>query len=157
MKKTPLENALNIFSLLVFIGSVLYLLMEWSSLPNRVPMHYNLVGEVDKWGSKIMIFVSPIIGAILWIGLTILEKFPHIYNYMIVLTEENIEQQYKNGRIMINVIKNEIFIYMAYCNWKDVKVAFGHDVVLENWDSLIFLFILFGSIAFFIIRSFRLQ
>jgi uncharacterized membrane protein len=89
----------------------LYLLMEWSSLPNRVPMHYDFFGEVDKWGSKGIIFLHPIIGAVLWIGPTILEKFPHVYNYIVDLTEENIERQYKNGRIMINVIKNEILIY----------------------------------------------
>ncbi|MBE3569561.1 MAG: DUF1648 domain-containing protein [Bacillales bacterium] len=157
LKKKPVENVLNIISLLVYIGSVIHLFMHWSSLPNRVPIHYNLVGEVDKWGSKEDIFFLPITGAILWIGLTILEKFPHIYNYTVTLTEENIEQQYKNGRTMINVVKNEIFIYMAYCNWKDVNVAYGHHVLLDNRDSLIFLIILFGSMAFFIIKSFRLQ
>ena len=105
-----------------FIASILYLLMEWSSLPNRVPMHYNFFGEVDKWGSKGTIFSHPIIGAVLWIGLTILEKFPHVYNYIINLTEENIERQYKNGRIMVNVVKNEILIYISYSIWKDVKI-----------------------------------
>jgi uncharacterized membrane protein len=156
IKKTPLEIALNIASLLLFIGSVLYLLMKWPSLPNRVPMHYNFFGEVDKWGSKGMIFLHPIIGAVLWISLTIFEKFPHVYNY-IGLTEENIEQQYKNGRIMINVIKNEILIYISYSNWKDIKAAYGHDITFGTWDLPLFLIVLFGSITFFIVRSIRLR
>ena len=157
LKKKPLENVLNIISLLVYIGSVIHLFMHWSSLPNRVPIHYNLVGEIDKWGSKEAIFFLPITGAILWMGLTILEKFPHLYNYLVVLTEENIERQYKNASTMINVVKNEILLYIAYCSWKDVNITYGRDVVLETWDLPIFLLILFGSIGFFIIRSFRLQ
>jgi hypothetical protein len=130
--------------------------MEWSSLPNRVPMHYDFFGEVDKWGSKGIIFLHPIIGAVLWIGLTILEKFPHVYNYIVDLTEENIERQYKNGRIMINVIKNEILIYISYSICKDIKVAYGHNIAFGTLDLLLFL-ILFGSISFFIVRSFRLR
>lgn len=102
-------------------------------------------------------FFLPITGAILWMGLAILEKFPHLYNYMVVLTEENIERQYKNASTMINVVKNEILLYIAYCSWKDVNITYGRDVVLETWDLPIFLLILFGSIGFFIIRSFRLQ
>jgi uncharacterized membrane protein len=157
IKKTPLEIALNIISLLLFIGSVSYLLTEWPSLPNRVPMHYNFFGEVDKWGSKGIIFLHPIIGAVLWIGLTILEKFPHVYNYIVGLTEENLERQYKNGRIMANVIKNEILIYISYCNWEDIKAAYGHDIAFGTWDLLLFLIVLFGSIGFFIVRSFHLK
>jgi uncharacterized membrane protein len=157
IKKTPLEIALNIISLLLFIGSVLYLLMEWPSLPNRVPMHYDFFGEVDKWGSKGIIFLHPIMGAVLWIGPTILEKFPHAYNYIVSLTEENIERQYKNGRIMINVIKNEILIYISYSIWKDIKIAYGHDIAFGTWDLALFLIVLFGSMGFFIVRSFRLR
>jgi hypothetical protein len=120
-------------------------------------MHYDFFGEVDKWGSKGIIFSHPIIGAVLWISLTILEKFPHVYNYIINLTEENIEQQYKNGRIMVNVVKNEILIYISYSIWKDVKIAYGHDIAFGTWDLLLSLIILFGSIGFFIVRSFRLK
>ncbi|OAT74841.1 hypothetical protein A7K69_03790 [Parageobacillus thermoglucosidasius] len=156
IKKTPLETALNIATLLLFIGSILYLLMEWSSLPNRVPMHYNFFGEIDKWGSKGIIVLHPIIGAVLWISLTVLEKFPHVYNY-INLTEKNIEQQYKNVRIMINVIKNEILIYISYSIWKDIKAAYGHDITFGTWDLPLFLIVLFSSISFFIVRSIRLR
>jgi uncharacterized membrane protein len=157
IKKTPLEIALNTISLLLFIGSVSYLLTEWPSLPNRVPMHYTFFGEVDKWGSKGIIFLNPIIGAVLWIGLTILEKFPHVYNYIVGLTEENIERQYKNGRIMINIVKNEFLLYISYSNWKDIKIAYGYNLPFGTWDLALFLIILFGSIGFFIVRSFRLR
>ncbi len=41
---------------LPIIGIVLlpfiYLAYIWNSLPEQVPMHWNLKGEIDNWGSK---------------------------------------------------------------------------------------------------------
>jgi uncharacterized membrane protein len=37
---------------IVFAVPVAYLAIIWSKLPERVPMHYNLKGEVDRYGNK---------------------------------------------------------------------------------------------------------
>ena len=37
---------------IVFAVPAVYLAMIWNKLPERVPMHYNLKGEVDRYGSK---------------------------------------------------------------------------------------------------------
>src|SRR5690625_7494445 len=76
---------------------MVYLLFVWQSLPSEVPAHYNALGEVDRWGSKWEMLILPIIATVLWIGMTILEKYPHVYNY-INLTEDNVRNQYLNVR-----------------------------------------------------------
>ena len=53
------------------------------------------------------IWVILFIGLIQWIGLSILERYPHVYNYL-YFTEENAEWQYKNTIMMINVLKKPI-------------------------------------------------
>jgi uncharacterized membrane protein len=79
--KTPIvAKIFNGIALLSFISSIAYLITQWSSLPNKVPTHYNGLGEPDHWGSKGFIFFPLIIGIILWIGITILEKYPHLHN-----------------------------------------------------------------------------
>ncbi|MFE3867893.1 SdpI family protein [Flavobacterium sp. LS2P90] len=46
---------------LPIIGIVLtpfvYLAVIWNSLPERVPIHWNLKGEIDDWGSKYSLFI----------------------------------------------------------------------------------------------------
>ena len=37
---------------LVFIIPAVYLAIIWNDLPEKVPMHYNLKGEIDRYGSK---------------------------------------------------------------------------------------------------------
>jgi uncharacterized membrane protein len=48
---------------LVYLGSV------WNSLPEKVPIHWNLEGEIDDWGSKYtligLVFLMPILTYIL--------------------------------------------------------------------------------------------
>lgn len=93
----------------------------------------------------------------LWMGLTIAERFPHTYNYVIDLTEKNVERQYKNARLMMNVLKTEITIFFAYLSWESIQAASGHQVGLGIWNLPIFLIVVFGSLGFFIVRSFRLR
>ncbi|WP_062199702.1 DUF1648 domain-containing protein [Massilibacterium senegalense] len=51
--KTPMmAKILDTASLLFFIGTMMYLLTVWSSLPELVPSHYNIAGEADDWQKK---------------------------------------------------------------------------------------------------------
>ncbi|MDF2945726.1 MAG: hypothetical protein K0S51_405 [Bacillales bacterium] len=156
IKKTMFEIILNTISIASFIGIFIYLKLVWSDIPKTVPMHFDSAGQVDNYGDKEFIFILPMIGAILWIVLTILEKFPHTYNYL-NLTPENIERQYKNGSMMINVMKNEISIFFTYITWNTINISISKNVSLNDYFLLIFLTTIFGSIAFFFIRSIRLK
>jgi uncharacterized membrane protein len=50
---------------IVFIIPAAYLAIIWQSLPAKVPMHYNLNGEVDRMGSKTeLIFLLLVITAV---------------------------------------------------------------------------------------------
>lgn len=62
-----------IFSGIVFIATGLFLAKTIPVLPDKVPMHYNLAGEVDRYGSPGEIFIPFSIGVlvdIIMIGIT---------------------------------------------------------------------------------------
>ncbi|MFM1878640.1 MAG: hypothetical protein RLZZ241_1506 [Bacteroidota bacterium] len=46
--------------ILVFIPFV-YLGLIWDALPDNVPLHWNLQGEVDRWGSKSELWFIPFV------------------------------------------------------------------------------------------------
>lgn len=155
-KITPLEFILNVFTLTAFIGSIIYLIVVWGALPAEVPAHYNSLGEIDHWGSKWELIILPIISVLLWTGLTILEKYPHLYNY-IKLTKDNVRGQYLNGRLMVNVIKNATILIFVYLDWESIQIALGNTNSLSSWFTPIFFILLFVPIIYFIIRSFRIK
>lgn len=156
IKRSWIEIVLDIIGVLSFLSICAYCIYTWSSLPDQVPMHYNAKGEIDGWGGRASILIMPFIGVFLWIGLGVLERFPHIHNYS-GLTEGNAERLYKNSSMMVNVLKNEVVITFAYFTWKSIQDAYGNPLYNGVWELPIFLVIIFGSMAFFIIRWFRLR
>ncbi|MGM7636443.1 DUF1648 domain-containing protein [Bacillus sp. Hm123] len=154
--QTTFEKLSTILSLLLLVVNVIYLLIQWGDLPKQVPIHFGITGEADGWGSKGMIWFLPIMASLLWVGLTLLERVPHLHNYS-GLTEGNVESQYRNSRMMLNVIKTEIIIFMVLASYQSVQVAHGNSFGLGIWELPIFLGAIFGTMGFFMYRSFKLK
>jgi uncharacterized membrane protein len=154
--RTFIENILDVGAVLLLVAGIGNLIMEWASIPRTVPVHFNGAGEPDGWGSKNNLWILIVIGTIMWIFLTVIEKFPHVYNYLF-LTEENAERQYKNGRIMLNIIKNEVTLFFVYMSWVMINVAKGDSDGLGLWILPIFVIGITSTIAIFIVRSIKLK
>ena len=52
IKPTAADVIMEILSLVLMIGVSLYIFIRWSSIPDKIPMHYNFAGEIDRWGGK---------------------------------------------------------------------------------------------------------
>ena len=152
--KTLFEKSLDFITAILFVASIIYTIVIWSQLPDQVPAHYNGAGEVDRWGSKWLIIILPFIAALLAVGMSFLEKHPEWHNYM-KLNENNIEYQYKNSRLMMNVMKNECVLLFTFLTYNSAQVALGNSDSLGNAFIPIFLIVFFGTVAFFFIRSLK--
>lgn len=146
----------NIIALILFCFSVLFVIAQWSSLPDLVPSHYNALGEADSWSHKAFIFIPLGIGLFLWLGCHEIEKRPHLHNYT-GLTEENIRKQYQNSMLLINFIKNELLLFLSYGGVNDVFVSHGKKSLLGIWELPIFAVMIGGTLLFFVIRSFKVK
>lgn len=152
--KSTFQKVFDVITMIVFAAGIFHLLAVWGQLPDRVPAHYNAAGEVDRWGSKWELVILPAIAVIIAIFMTFLEKHPEWHNYM-NLNENNIEFQYKNSVLFLNVIKNECVLLFVYVSWNIAEVALGNAESIGSLFLPIFLVTLFGSMAFFIVRSIK--
>lgn len=48
IRRTIPDWILEGISLLVIIGTTFYLIAGWNSFPDRIPVHYNAAGEIDR-------------------------------------------------------------------------------------------------------------
>lgn len=158
IKKTGIERVLDVTTCMLFIIFTLYFTQQWMTLPYEIPIHFNMKGEPDGWGGKWIVWIPLLIALILWIGLSILEKYPHTYNYL-NLNVDNAERQYKNARFMVNIMKAEITIFLMYISWMilDFSSQKGADTHQAWLPIVLFIIVLFGSIGFFVYRSFKLK
>ncbi|MDN4606733.1 DUF1648 domain-containing protein [Sporosarcina highlanderae] len=152
--KTSLQKIFDFLTIIIFLAGMIYIISVWDQLPDQVPAHYNAAGEVDRWGSKWELVLLPAIAVLMAIFLTFLEKHPEWHNYM-NLNESNIEFQYRNSMIFLNVIKNQCVLLFVFLSFNISQVALGKAESLGILFLPIFLVIMFGTMAFFIIRSIK--
>lgn len=118
MGKTIMNKIINILCLLMLVGMTVYLIVKWKDIPNLVPAHYNIAGEVDRFDDKISILICPIMGWMLYILITVIECFPRVWNTGVKVTEKNRRSVYAILRAMIDSIKLVmvfIFLYLTVC------------------------------------------
>jgi uncharacterized membrane protein len=133
LPKTKYEKFLDIIGGGLFIVSIIFIISQWSTLPEEIPAHFNGAGEVDRWGSKNEVFILPGIGIFLWIFLGLLEKAPYMHNYPSRLNESNVKAFYLNSRKLCNEIKNFCLILFAVISCEIVLVALGKVDGLGWW------------------------
>lgn len=156
LKVSRLGIFLNIAAVIAFIGALSFILINWSTLPESVPSHYNALGEADDWGSRGVIFVPLAIGVLIWVLFSILEKYPHLHNYP-EINEKNVTHMYKNSMLMLNVIKNELMIIFSFSAINDVFVSKGKGSLIGAWEMPIVLGLIFGTIFVFLLRTNRIS
>ncbi|MDG5788573.1 DUF1648 domain-containing protein [Evansella sp. AB-P1] len=110
LQKSTMVRFLDITSILVFVGSVIFVVIMWSNVPDQVPAHFGFSGEVTRFGSKWELMIIPVVGLFLYLLLQFLESKPHLHNYPIKITETNAEDAYRISRSMVVVMKNIILI-----------------------------------------------
>jgi len=59
-----MKNKLNWLEGALVLAPMVALLMFWKELPGRVPIHWNLLGQIDGWGGKAHLLVMPIVSLV---------------------------------------------------------------------------------------------
>jgi uncharacterized membrane protein len=127
--------------------------MNYSSLPDTIPSHFNAAGQPDDYGGKGTLWMLPATGLFFFILMTIVEQFPQIYNYPVEITEENAERQYRNAVRLIRLLKTLILIIFSFLSFKTIQTAAGKSSGLGKAFLPVFLLITFGIIIIFIVKS----
>lgn len=102
---SSVDKILEITGRCIIILLWMLALFAFLKMPNTIPTHLNASGQADKYGNKGTIFILPIIATIIFIGITILSHYPHIFNYLNKITEANAADQYSIAVRMLRFLK----------------------------------------------------
>lgn len=139
-----------------FLGFLWWLTASnYRILPDTIPVHYNIAGEIDDTGSKATILVLPLITTLLFIGLTILNRYPHIFNYPVKITEQNALRQYSNAMMLIRVLKLVIVAVFTSIAWFMIRGASDRQVNLGIWFLPVFLALVMIPMGVYLRSAFR--
>ncbi len=128
-------------------------LIYYPDLPDNIPTHYNGRGVVDAVGDKASIFTLPTVATLLFIGLTILHKFPHRYNYLVTITPDNARQQYTLATRMLRYLKLVIVIIFGLIERQTIRNALAETNGLGRWFLPFTLGLIFIPILYYAVKS----
>jgi uncharacterized membrane protein len=155
IERTPAEITLEILSVITLFWSYYYLLNAWSSMPDRIPTHFGFDGAPNAWGSKMTLLLTPAIVTIMFASLTLLSRFPHIYNYPWQLTEQNAETQYRLARTLLTAIKMEVTLLFSFIEYGIIRTSMGKSQGLGFEILPLVLVMIFGTVVFYFIRAWQ--
>ena len=160
-KRPKIKIWLTIFDLFIEIAGLAAVLVMWillvvtySKLPDVIPVHYNGSGLADRFGGKSGIFLLPVIATILFAGMTILSRFPHVLNYPVKITDNNAFLQYRNMARMIRCLKLVLVLFFGGLVLQTIRNAAGNTDGLGIWLTPVSLAIMMIPVIYFMVKSF---
>lgn len=134
IKLSAIDKVIEITGWSLVLAVWIFTLLSYTNLPATVATHYNVMGEADDWSAKSSIFLLPLIATALFVGLTVLNKYPHIFNYAVEITKDNAMRQYRMATRLIRYLKFIIVIIFGLITILSVRnSADGTDQTLGVW------------------------
>ena len=97
------------------------------TLPPRIPIHFDLTGKPNGWGSPHVLLWLPGIAITLWLFLTVIARFPQTFNYPVDVTPELRTRLAPLAADLIGWIKLEVIWTFVLTTWTTVRLARGAD------------------------------
>jgi len=153
--RSQLENTIEIVAIAALLSTIIYAVAYWSELPDRIPVHFGMDGTPDGWGTKLLMLLPLGVSVVIYIGLTTLSRYPHIYNYPWAITPENAPKMYALARLFMTLLKCEIVLLFSSITYATIATALGAASGLGLVSVPLIMAFVFGTIAWYFWSSYK--
>lgn len=140
IKHNKLDTIAEVFCMILLIVTTLYTIYMYIQLPEKIPIHYNAAGVIDRYGNKLEIFILLIVTWVMYIGLSLVTRVPQFWNTGVSVTAENKDRVYRILKNMLKIIKMEIIVIFC-CLIYNTTTLYN----LPKWFVPVFLVLLFST------------
>jgi len=152
IKNSLADIIMEVLGLVMLIGTPLYLVIRWPSIPDKLPMHYNFAGEIDRWGGKGEILFLVVMVWILYLMISLVEHFPSVWNTGVQVTPENRMRVYRTLKYMVKTLKLAMTLVFTFLIFNTVA-----GIPLPEWFTVVYVLLIIGDLAFWLIRLYRVR
>jgi uncharacterized protein DUF1648 len=129
-------NLFDSLSVVVLILGWWVALSVYPRLPERVPVHFGLRGEADRWGGRWMIFLIPLVST----AIVAIDYW--IFEYVSPGSPRPIPPEM---RTPLHLLLLELSVIFTYITWRMSAVAFGRARGLGGWFLPVALITVFAT------------
>jgi uncharacterized membrane protein len=157
VKLTQADKTIEGIGLVLIFVIWFFVYVNYDNLPNTIPTHFNGAGLADGFGDKWMIFTLPVVATALYVALTILNEFPHVFNYPTEITAANAVEQYTNATRLIRYLKLIIVVIFGLIAFQTIRHAVGQTEGLGTWFLPLTIGLIFIPILYFGTKSLKIK
>jgi uncharacterized protein DUF1648 len=103
------------FTIRAFFGS--------DRVPGRIPIHFDVAGNPNRWGSPAMLLMLPAVAVTIYLLFTVVSQFPSAFNYPVRVTVANRVRLQSLALNMIEWIKAEVVVLFTWMQWTTIQLA----------------------------------
>jgi len=155
LEPTSTDKILEISGWIILVMLWILTITFYSWLPEIIPTHFSAAGKANSYGTKMTIWFLPPIATLVFIGLTVLNNYPHMFNYPINITSENAYRQYGNATRMIRSLKLIIVFVFSLVVILIYHSAQSGSAKMSTWFLFLIMGLLFTSMTYFIIKAIK--
>ncbi|MFO0415115.1 MAG: DUF1648 domain-containing protein [Bacteroidota bacterium] len=148
---TAFDSILEIFAFVLLVFSWGYIFYKLPDLPAQIPVHFDLTGKVDRIGSKTDLYWIPVIASVLYIGLSVLNLFPHKFNYLVTITENNALKQYRLATRLIRTLK--VLVNMVFGWVITIVIRSANGTLVYPYEGILVILLLFIPVIVYLIAA----
>ena len=150
MKSNLFDKITAVLAIIILLAATVFVLINWSNLPEQIPSHYDFKGRPDGYGGKETLIFLMVTGWALTLGMMILSSFPALWNTGVERTPAN--------EAAINRITRDLISFMELVIAGDFAYMMVVPVIgtsMGAWSMPVFLALIFGSIIVTVVRLIR--
>lgn len=141
------DNLLEIGAIAALIFTITYVIINYAQMPARIPTHFNFSGQVDGYGDKSSLLFLPVVPVFLYTLFTIINRYPHVFNYPVKITQENAAIQYELGTRLMRSVKFIIMALFASLSYEIIGSTYAHATTSSWWMLPVEIAVLFVVIG----------
>lgn len=143
-EKQYIDFLFEVVVALLVVGQWIFVGLNFAELPDTMPRHFGANGEPDGYGSRSLVWFVPAISTVLTLGLFLLSRVPHVFNYLVEITPENALIQYRLAQRMIRQLNVLVAIVFSYVTVSTILTGLGIWNGVGVWflpATIIFIFV----------------
>lgn len=147
-------EGIALLSLGLLISITIRALFGPDSLPDRIPIHFDVSGHANGWGSPAMLLLLPAITFISYLLFTVVTRFPGAFNYPVRMTTANRRVLRELALDMMAWLKAEIVVLLTWMQWVTIYVARHPEARMPSMMPVA-LVVVFATIAWYMVVMFK--
>ena len=129
--RSQVETALEILTLTGLLAILVMVGQAMPHLPARIPSHFDAAGHINGWADKTSLWLPVGMAGFTYVVLTLLRRYPNVYNYPVRITAQNAERQYALACSLLAWMKFWLMAVMGYLSYAMIQAASGNQAPLD--------------------------